>query len=51
MSDTLPVPFDESIHRPARLGYARAAALDRIPEFVVAAVGTLAAELVRGWLG
>lgn len=29
MSEDLPVPFDPKVHRPAKLGYMKARALDR----------------------
>jgi len=44
--DNLPVPFDEEVHRPVRVGYRRAAALD----VGVAVVADLAGRAVAGFL-
>ncbi len=44
----LPVPFDESIHRPAQLGYRRARRLDEVGEVAGALAGRFVASVIRG---
>lgn len=44
MADDLPVPFDPKVHRPARLGYRKAALLDQGAKLV----GLLARSVGEG---